>query len=349
MDNLTHTLVGLMMSRSGIDRKVVRAAPLMMLAANAPDIDTVSIFGGPAKYLEWHRAYAHALVAAPLLALLAPLLLLVFVRQRITAWAYAFSLAGVLSHLLLDWTNIYGIRMLLPFSARWLRLDTTDVIDPWIWAILLLAVAAPAFARMVSSEIASHSIKTGPKRGWAWFALIALIAYDGFRYVAHERALSVMGARLYNGTVPRRISAMPGPGANPWRWKGIVEGAAFASSDAPEHMPRPAGFAIIVPVNLNEPFDPDAGRTDYDASGDPAMGPAIAAARATPAFQTFARFDQLPFWKTTPLADGTRVELIDLRFGTPQHPGFEASAKVDASGSVQDARITLGARPGRAD
>jgi len=330
VDNLTHTLVGLMMSRSGIDRKVARAGPLMMLAANAPDIDTGSIFGGPATYLEWHRAYAHSLAFAPLMALLAPLLLWLFVRQRITAWAYVFSLAGVLSHLLLDWTNVYGIRMLLPFSARWLRLDSTDVIDPWIWAILLLAVAAPAFARMVGSEIASHKVKSGPKRGWAWFALIALIGYDGFRYAAHERALAVMSARLYNGSIARRLTALPGPNFNPLRWKGIAEGE---------------GFVTIVPVNLNEPFDPDAGRTDYA----PASTSALDAARATPAFQTFARFDQLPFWKTTPLADGTRVELIDLRFGTPQHPGFEANAKVDASGAVSDARITLGARPGRSD
>jgi inner membrane protein len=344
VDNLTHTLVGLMMSRSGIDRKVERAAPLMMLAANAPDIDTVSLFGGAATYLEWHRAYVHSLAIAPVLALLPPLILWVSVRQRITAWAYAFSLAGVLSHLLLDWTNVYGIRMLLPFSARWLRLDSTDVVDPWIWAILLLAVAAPAFARMVSSEIASHSIKSGPKFGWAWFALLALIAYDGGRYVAHARALGVMGARLYYGTIPRRISAMPGPNFNPLRWKGIVEGDTFASSDSPSQR-----FVIILPVSLTDTFDPEAGRTDYDAIADTASAPAIAAARATPAFETFASFDQLPFWKTTLLDEGTRVELIDLRFGTPQHPGFEASAKVDASGSVHDGRVSMGGRPGRTD
>jgi inner membrane protein len=343
VDNLTHTLVGLMMSRSGIDRKVERAAPLMMLAANAPDIDTVSLFGGAATYLEWHRAYVHSLAVAPILALLPPLILWVSVRQRITAWAYAFSLAGVLSHLLLDWTNVYGIRMLLPFSARWLRLDTTDVVDPWIWAILLLALAAPAFARMVSSEIASHSIKSGPKFGWAWFALIALIAYDGSRYVAHQRAVAVMGARLFNGTIAR-VTALPGPGFNPMRWKGVAEGSAFVGSDAP---PQP--FATIVPVDLTELFDPTAGRTDYDARESIELDSALAAARATPAFQVFSRFDQLPFWKTTRLDEGTRVELIDLRFGTPEHPGFEASAKVDASGSIHDARVSMGGRPGRAD
>ena len=70
-------------------------------------------------------------------------------------WACFFRWLGVLSHLVLDWTNVYGIRLLLPFSSRWLRLDQTDVVDPWILAILLLAVAAPALARMVSAEIGS--------------------------------------------------------------------------------------------------------------------------------------------------------------------------------------------------
>src|ERR1700722_5732632 len=128
-----------MLSRSGIDRKDARAAPMMMIAANLPDIDAVAFFGGPVAYLTWHRSYPHALIFAPLMALIPPLLFLIFGRQRISLWAYGASLIGVMSHLALDWTNPFGIRLLLPFSDRWLRLDITDVVDPWILAILFLA------------------------------------------------------------------------------------------------------------------------------------------------------------------------------------------------------------------
>ncbi len=159
MDNVTHSLVGFMMSRSGMDRKVKHAAWMMVLAANLPDVDVVSAFGGALNYLSWHRSYTHALMFAPALALIPPLAMLAMVRQRLSWWAYVFSLVGVLSHLALDWTNIYGVRMLLPFSARWLRLDQTDVVDPWILAVLFLAVAAPALAKLVSAEIGS---KKGP-------------------------------------------------------------------------------------------------------------------------------------------------------------------------------------------
>ena len=322
MDNLTHSLVGWMMSRAGIDRKIPRAAPLMIVAANIPDVDVVSLAGGPLSYLTWHRSYTHAFAFAPLMALIAALAVL---GRRISWWAYFFSLLGVLSHLLLDWTNVYGIRLLLPFSSRWLRLDQTDVIDLWIWTILLLAVAAPALARMVSGEIGAKS--RGPKRGWAWFALIALSSYEGIRFATHQRALAEMNAHLFNNSVPQRVTALPA-GAF-WRWRGVAEGP---------------GWLDIVPIDLREPFDPDAGRIDYG----PEPSSAIDSARATPAFQGFAKFDQLPFWKVTPGVDDTIVELIDLRFGTPQRPGFEARAVVDRDGRVTESVVRFGSVP-RAD
>jgi len=58
----------------------------------------------------------------------------------------------------------------------------------------------------------------------------------------------------------------------------------------------------------------------------------------------FGSFNQLPFWRVTPGVDGTLVELIDLRFGTPENPGFEARATVDAAGAVHDAQFTFGTR-----
>jgi len=240
---------------------------------------------------------------------------------RFSFLGYVFSLAGVLSHLLLDWTNVYGIRLLLPFSHRWLRLDQTDVVDPWILAILLLAVAAPALARMVSSEIGSKK-SPGPGRGWAWFALLALLTYEGARFAAHQRALGVMGAHLFNGSIPNRLTAVP-IRENPWRWRGIAEAE---------------GFVDVVPIDLATEFDPSDGRIEYTVPPNPAME----AARRTRAFEVFGSFDQLPFWKVTPVVDGTLVELIDLRFGTPENPGFEARATVDAAGVVHDASFTFG-------
>ena len=71
----------------------------------------------------------------------------------------------------------------------------------------------------------------------------------------------------------------------------------------------------------------------------------IAAASRTAAFEAFARFNQVPFWKVTPLTDGTLVELVDLRFGSPEHPGFEATAVIDATGVAHESQVSFGPLP----
>lgn len=315
MDNVTHSLTGWMIARAGM-KPAPRAALMMIIAANIPDIDVVTAVGGPLSYLQWHRSYTHCFACAPLMAFI-PLLIV----WRFSLVFYAFSLAGVLSHLLLDWTNAYGIRLLLPFSSRWLRLDQTDIVDPWILAVFFLALAAPALAKLVGSEIGAKK-SSGARRGWAWFALAAVLTYEGARYAAHSRALAVMGSHLYNGVIAERLIATPDR-MNPLRWRGIAEADNFAD---------------ILPIDLSAPFDPAGGRIDYTAARSPAMD----AAKRTRPFEVFGKFAQVPFWRVTPAVEGTQVELIDLRFGSPQFPGFEARAIVDASGQAHGAQFSFG-------
>ncbi|MGA3189349.1 MAG: metal-dependent hydrolase [Bryobacteraceae bacterium] len=306
MDNVTHSLVGLMMSRAW-----GKNAAMMVVAANLPDVDVISWAGGTLTYLEYHRGILHSLTAAPVLALIVMLLF----RNR--GWtAYLACLAGVGSHLLLDWTNTYGIRLLLPFSGQWLHRDMTDVVDPWILLALLLAIAAPALAGLVGSEIGARK-SSGAKRGWAWAALALLVAYEGGRFAAHQRVLEVMGARLYNGKAAKRLIAIPNRWT-PLKWRGVAEGD---------------GYVVDVGVDLSTEFDPSEGRIDY-------MGPVNEAALKTRPFQVFSRFNQLPFWRIEKLADdATEVQLIDLRFGTPEQPGFVATAILEASGEVRESKF----------
>src|ERR1700680_1088178 len=114
MDNVTHTLVGLMLARVAAPRgKRPAAQGMMAIAANMPDIDVVSLFGGGITYLQHHREYTHTLVFAPLLAMIPPLLFRVLARQRLSLFAYFLSLAGGLSHVLLHLTNVDRQRRVL--------------------------------------------------------------------------------------------------------------------------------------------------------------------------------------------------------------------------------------------
>jgi len=324
MDNVTHSLTGLMMSRALWGRGARGTALMMVLAANAPDLDVVGWFGGSLSYLQMHRGYTHSLLCAPLVAAVPLLLVRLFAGTQITQARYLACLGGVLSHLLMDWTNVYGVRMLLPFSSRWLHLDITDIVDPWIWLILLVAVAAPALSGMVGSEISSRRVKA-PVRGWAKAALILLVLFEAGRWVAHARAVGILESHRFTGMPPTITAALPGRFA-PWNWRGIVISP---------------GQVYEVPVDLLDDFDPGAGQSYYPVD----YLPEVSLARQTQPFRVFEGFNQLPFWRVTKVLDMNRVELIDLRFGTPQTPGFEAVAEIDANEAIRESRFGFGPPP----
>lgn len=324
MDPLTHTATGLFLSRAGLNRWTPHATPVLLLAANAPDIDILAAGGGGLCYLQFHRHITHSLLLAPVLAVFAVLVVRA-AGGRSLRWGPAFlaALAGVASHLLLDLTNMYGIRLLLPFSGEWLRLDLTGLIDPWIWAALAVALAAPWLSRLVASEIASGNVRRAPfGRGWAIFALLFLLLYNGGRAVLHARAVAVLDARIYQGGAPLRVAALPEP--NPLRWRGIVE---------------TADFYAVQDFSLADDFDPGRSQVFYKAPPEPALD----AARATPAFRAFLGFSQYPLWRVTAadLPENARqVQAIDMRFGTPLAPAFTASALVDSADRVLRSSFT---------
>ena len=310
MDNLTHTLTGLALSRAGLNRWYARPAWVLVAAANIPDIDIVTLSRGTLTYFENHRGITHALAVAPLIALL-PMLLACAIGRTFRGWkaAYVLSLIGVASHLLLDWTNTYGVRLLLPFSTRWLRLDLNGLIDMWVWAVLLLACLGPLIGKLVSSEIGA---KPGSGRGLAIFALAFIPVYDFGRYLIHQRALETLNSRIYQGEAPLRVAAFPASSANPFEWTGWVEEPAFVER---------------FPLNLLSDFDPSSGTVIYK----PEPSPALEAARQAYVVQRFLDFAQFPLWRVTPLADpegAHRVEVRDWRFP------FTASATVDQANRV---------------
>jgi len=326
MDPLTHTATGLLLGRAGMNRWTPQAAAILALAANAPDIDVVATAGGSLNYLHYHRHLTHSLAAAPVMAILTVALVWAVGGKRLRwAGAFAASLAAVASHLLLDWTNLYGIRLLLPFSSSWLRLDLTPVVDIWIWCALFLAFAGPFLARLVTAEITSGKPQPG-RHGLASarLALVFLLAYNAGRAVLHERAEAVLNARLYSGSEPARVAALPSE--NPWVWRGLVETGEF--------------YAVET-VDLRGRFDPGRGQMFFKPQADPALD----AARQSAAFQTFLQFSQFPLWRVTRAAEpegGRNVEVFDMRFGTPAEPGFHAGALVDARGNVAAAEFQFG-------
>lgn len=151
MDNLTHTLVGAAVARSGPARSVPLAMGTLVVAANAPDIDVLSFVRGPYFALEFRRGITHGWPAMAALTVVVAGGALAWdriVRARRdpestrAQWMPLLLLAGVgvLSHPLLDWMNSYGMRWGMPFGDAWSYGDTLFIIDPWLWLALGAAV-----------------------------------------------------------------------------------------------------------------------------------------------------------------------------------------------------------------
>jgi inner membrane protein len=147
MDNLTHSLVGLTAAKAGLDSLSPGSTTLCVLAANAPDIDIlVLIFRGRWAFLQQHRGITHSIVGAAALALALPLVF--YLGDRVLAQLRkreprvrlkGLVLASILAtatHPILDWSNNYGMRFLLPWNPRWSYGDFTFVVDPIFWIVL---------------------------------------------------------------------------------------------------------------------------------------------------------------------------------------------------------------------
>ena len=315
MDNLTHSLTGVLLARAGLDRLSPRATLIAVLAANIPDFDAITILGGSDVYFMHHRWVTHALLFAPLVAIV-PVLAIAAIFRQALPWfrAWLISLLVIGSHLLLDFTNPYGIRLFLPFSDDWPALNFTHVIDVWIWAILLIGCLWPMLSGLVGSEIGA---KRSRGRGMAITALCLLALYDTGRYFLHRRAIETLESRVYDGMAPKQTVAFP-HNVNPMHWTGWVETERSWQK---------------VNVDLSEEFDPHPVSTFWKQE----PSPAIAAARNVPVFRVLEKFARTPLWRVSPAeepAGANTVELIDLRFGREGRLGFTATAVVDAGGRV---------------
>lgn len=317
MDNLTHTLTGIVLARAGFDRVTPHAAWLMAIASNLPDLDIVAGLAGAGAYLDHHRGPSHAVLFIPLWAALAVVITRYLLRRPVPfllAWGAAMAALGV--HLMMDFFTGYGTKPWWPFASAWIQWPIMFVSDAVLMAVLLLALAAPALSRLVSSEIGAARTRG---QGWAIFALLFFLAWIGFRGTMRARVENQLASRVYQGLAPKRIQALPTP-FNPLRWRGLVECDGFLM----EHEIHP----------LRE-FDPEEGVIHVQ----PRNQKAVQWAKQSASIETFLRFAQWPAWRVIPVdepAGAVRVEARDLRFAA----SFSVLAVVDRQGRVVREELT---------
>jgi inner membrane protein len=364
MEPVTHLLTGACLARAGFNRKAAYATVAMTLAAETPDIDTLWSVRGPVAAFQHHRGITHTFIALPVEALAVVGVIWLIHRWRVHSLAvrptampdrpgaddpphtaaplrwgllYAFVLIALLSHILLDWTNNYGVRPFFPFNPHWYQGSFVFIFEPIMFLALLLGFIAPALFGLVGSEIGVRKSRFHG-RGWAIFALGIVVALWGLRWFEHDNAVQLATSANYGlpGSSPAqvlRVTASPYP-TNPYRWHTVADTPGFYQ------IARVDTLRSIVDTKpeqdlINKPHTSAAteaadrswlGRVYLDWSSWPLVtdiGP------ATP--------DDAPPGAT----DWTAVSFRDLRFqydtflssGSTQPP-LSATAYVDGSGKV---------------
>jgi len=302
-------MVGASMGRAGLNRKTALATLTLTLAADAPDMDLAAVVRGRAFAFAHHRGFTHSFLGVPIVAV--AVVGVVYLIWRLLGrktrnpklpprWGllYVYACLAGLSHILLDFTNNYGVRPLWPFSEKWYSWDIVSIYEPVIWALLILGLTVPLLFALIDQELGAK--RPGPRgRVAATLALVGLVGLWGLRDYEHRRALHAMEARTYNGTDATRVSAYPNV-VDPFHWFGVVETADF--------------FALVPVDSLTPEVDPDG---DLEIRYKPEETPITLAAKRSYMGRIYLDWAQYPITETEalpPPQGGYLVHFADLRY-----------------------------------
>jgi inner membrane protein len=307
MEPITHFLTGACIGRAGLNRTTAYATMMTTLAAEFPDIDVLWNFKGPVEALAHHRGFTHSIIGAPVESLVILGFVYAFHGWRTrrgkspplpARWGllFLFGILAVLSHILLDFTNNYGVRPFLPFSWRWFSWDIVLIIEPVMLVVLLLGLLLPSLFALIGSEIgARKEIFRG--RWGAVSALLAICAMWWVRDYEHRKAVTLLSSTDYHGEVVAKAAAMPYP-VTPFSWAGIVETSSLYAK---------------VPIGLQlTSVDPlDRAQILYK----PAETPVTLAAKRSPLGRVYLDWARFPVVESETLeGQGYVVHFRDLRF-----------------------------------
>ena len=303
MDNVCHTLVGAAFGEAGLKRRTRFANVTLMIASNLPDVD-VLVFATSTPAVAFRRGWTHGVVAQVLLPVVLTVVMLVIARASRSGrrtmparagWLLFLSYVGVLSHVLLDLLNPYGLRILAPFSWQWFYGDSLFIIDPWLWLTLGVGVwmarrrAAPAPARraLVVSAI--------------YIVLMVVAARAARDFVVGEWSRA-------HGANPRAVMVGPRP-LTPLTRDVIIDAGPHYERGTFQWLPRRVTFQpTTIPKNNSDPR--------------------VALALDAPNVRGFLVWSRFPFWTMSPVDNGALVTVRDMRFAGQTPARFEASTIV---------------------
>jgi inner membrane protein len=284
MDNITHTLVGAVLAQSGLKRATRFGTAALLIGANLPDVDGFSyFFASSGTALAFRRGWTHGILAMAiwpfvLTGVLWGLSRLAKKPEAVRPDALLLLAAiGVWSHPLLDLLNVYGVRLLMPFSEHWFKADALFIIDPWVWGLLVIALSVGAIRR--SARPARYAL--GALAGYA--ILMTILGKVGRDLVARRTGVAA------------RTMAAPVFG-NPFRRSVLRDLGSQYEAGQLFFGVRSKYLAISrIPNGKDLPGVPQALASDRS--------------------RWFLRWARFPVFHSEPVTGAWRVRIDDIRFG----------------------------------
>jgi inner membrane protein len=198
MDNLTHSLIGLVageaMARCTAPDPHGLPAPsrrntliaISIIGSNLPDIDLAwsmrFVTGDRMGYLLQHRGHTHTLLGCLLLAALLLLGTWLWHRLRHRQWSTSdlrslgvMAVLAVLLHLGMDALNSYGVHPFWPWDNRWRYGDRLFILEPLYWLatapLLLVLQRWPARLALGLALLTGSVLLKVAHAGMPWWLL----------------------------------------------------------------------------------------------------------------------------------------------------------------------------------
>jgi len=368
MDNVTHALAGALLAaatvqvverRQGDTPATFRRAAFTIgvVTAELPDADLfysgASLGMGKLGYLLHHRGHTHtilfALASAVIVWALALAVSQALRRRPLARPLLALSAVGTLSHILLDYTNSYGVHPFWPIDRRWYYGDAVFIVEPWFWIValpplffiargmlwrvlcgVLLTGILVASWRVDMVEPGLAAVLSASALAWAWIvrasppprrvvlALAAWLVAEGIFFGAAGVARNVVKREV--GDTLRDVVLSPAPG-NPLCLSALVvteEGGTYrASSATVAPLPALRNAAACRHNGRGLSAAVPAGQVDSPAlrwGGSWSAPLAELRALTTDNCEAAAalRFIRVPIWRSASNGD---VVISDLRYG----------------------------------
>ncbi|MDA8017863.1 MAG: metal-dependent hydrolase [Thermoanaerobaculia bacterium] len=352
MDPICHTLVGATLAGTRLGDRCWGAKATLIVAANLPDVDVVSLAWGQNASMAWRRGWTHGVLALAV----APFLLAWLVgwwgrrrgREVSQSWLLGLSYLGFLTHPTLDWLNTYGMRWLMPFDGTWFYGDALYIVDPWMWLIpgaaaflrfsrgrravglwlvlgLLLSVPivgfAPAEARwpwLIACTVLVAVRARGPlapatARSLCVVALGLVVAYAAT--MAAQQRLTRNELVVMTGKRPAEVFVGPLPGRVTSR--DVLLAGPHTYTPGIHHLSEPELETL-------------------DAIAIESDDVRVLSALLAPCAEGIANWLRYPFFRIEETTDGgSRVHLLDARYVRSVQPGFGMwTVEFDAEGNV---------------